>query len=328
MRYFYSSLTVTLVGILTSFWWGGWPALALTLMLSMLEISLSVDNAIVNASVLQKMNPKWQRRFITWGTFIAVFVVRFLIPLILVAVTSSLSIIEVINLALNNPKEYSEHLRDAHPAISSFGGLFLLLVFLSFILNQERKIYWFSFFERNFNRIGKFGPINILIASFVLLVLYNWVSDNEKMQVLYAGLLGIFIFTLINSLIEFLNKPSSLTITKNASLLGFIYLEILDASFSLDSVISAFAITRDLVIIFIGLAIGAIFVRSFTLYLTHRGTLKKYQYLEHGANYAIGALSIIMLLSLKFHIPELITGFVGISFILLALISSLWHNRK
>ena len=108
---------------------------------------------------------------------------------------------------------------------------------------------------------------------------------------------------------------------------GFLYLEVLDASFSFDGVIGAFAITSDVVIIMLGLAIGAMFVRSMTIYLVDKGTLDEFIYLEHGAHYAIGALAIIMLLSMKFHVPELVTGLIGIAFIGLAILGSLKYRK-
>ena len=100
------------------------------------------------------------------------------------------------------------------------------------------------------------------------------------------------------------------------------------AFFSFDGVIGAFAITSDVVIIMLGLAIGAMFVRSMTLYLVAKGTLDAYVFLEHGAHYAIGALAIIMLLSVKFHVPEIITGLIGIAFIGWALLASLKHRKQ
>ena len=101
----------------------------------------------------------------------------------------------------------------------------------------------------------------------------------------------------------------------------------LDASFSFDGVIGAFAITKDIVIIMIGLGIGAMFVRSMTVFLVRKQTLDSYVYLEHGAHYAIGILAVIMLASMKYHIPEIVTGFVGVVFIAAALWSSLRYRR-
>ncbi len=109
---------------------------------------------------------------------------------------------------------------------------------------------------------------------------------------------------------------------------GFLYLEVLDASFSFDGVIGAFAITNDVIIIMLGLAVGAMFVRSMTIFLVEKGTLDEFIYLGHGVHYAIGALAIIMLLSMRFHVPELVTGLIGIAFIGWALLASLKHRKQ
>ncbi len=111
-------------------------------------------------------------------------------------------------------------------------------------------------------------------------------------------------------------------------LAGFIYLEILDASFSFDGVIGAFALTGDIWLIALGLGVGALFVRSLTIFLVERGTLAKFRFLEHGAHYAIFFLGAIMLLKIHFHIGELVTGGIGFGFIAAAFLHSLWANKK
>ncbi|MGW1993508.1 DUF475 domain-containing protein, partial [Embleya sp. NPDC001921] len=108
----------------------------------------------------------------------------------------------------------------------------------------------------------------------------------------------------------------------------FLYLEVLDASFSFDGVVGAFAITQDLLMITLGLGIGAMYIRSLTVYLVRQGTLDDYVYLEHGAMYAIGALASILLVSIKWEIHEVITGLVGVGFIGVALVSSIMRNKR
>jgi len=103
---------------------------------------------------------------------------------------------------------------------------------------------------------------------------------------------------------------------------------VLDASFSFDGVIGAFAITNDVVIIMLGLAIGAMFVRSMTVFLVYKGTLQEFVYLEHGAHYAIGILALIMFASVHYHIPEWFTGLSGLAFILVSLWSSIRYRRR
>lgn len=322
---FLGSLIVALVGSLLAFWWGGFAALSLILMLSALEISISFDNAMLNAKVLHKMNPLWQARFLTWGILIAVFGVRLLLPIFIVSLITDLGFITILTLAIEDPKSYSEHLTQAHVALSSFGGMFLFMVFLSFLFNTQRSIYWLGLFEKKMSHLGQMKSIEIVIALVVLLLAQYFSGNVSAIEVFVPGIIGIILYVFIATLTDFLEKNQAVA---HAGLMGFIYLEILDASFSLDGIMGAFAITKDIILIVIGLTIGAIFVRSLTLFLVRKGTLQKYQYLEHGAHYAIGALAILMLLSLGMPIPEMITGFIGTSFILLSLISSILYNKK
>jgi hypothetical protein len=103
---------------------------------------------------------------------------------------------------------------------------------------------------------------------------------------------------------------------------------VLDASFSFDGVVGAFAISSDILQITLGLGIGAMYIRSLTVFLVRKGTLDDYVYLEHGAHYAIGALAVILLVGIKYHIPEIVTGLIGVAFIGLALGSSILRNRR
>ncbi|MBP9764271.1 MAG: DUF475 domain-containing protein [Gammaproteobacteria bacterium] len=318
MKHFKASIFIILLGLSAAFLWGGIHALALTLMLSVLEISLSFDNAVLNSSVLQKMDARWQHRFLTWGILIAVFVVRFLLPIIIVGFVTHLSLSDVFFLAIQKPSEYATLLEATKTTISSFGGIFLLLVFLSFLFDQKRDIYWLGSFEKKLNAIGKTKALHIILALVVLIGIQAFLPEPEKLPAIIAGSVGIILFVILNSLTTLLNR--NVTKVKHSGLIQFIYLEVLDASFSLDGVIGAFAITKDIVTILIGLIIGAIFVRSLTLFLVHKGTLNKYRFLEHGAHYAIGALAIIMLISTKIHVPETITGLIGVSFIGLSLL--------
>ncbi len=326
MKHFKVSFLVTFLGLLIAFFWGGVNALLLTVMLGILEISLSFDNAVINSSVLQKMDEKWQQRFLIWGILIAVFLVRFLLPVIIVAIVTHLGLIDILYLAIQNPTEYAKHLEATKTTISGFGGIFLLLVFLSFLFDQKRDIHWLGVLERKLNAIGRRGSLEIILALLVLLGIQAWLPDSEQLSMIIAGSVGIILFVILNSLTALLSR--SVTQTKHSGAIQFIYLEILDASFSLDGVIGAFAMTKDIIVILIGLGIGAIFVRSLTIFLVHKGTLNKYRFLEHGAHYAIGALAIIMLVSTKIHVSEIITGLIGVGFIGLSLLSSISHNRK
>jgi hypothetical protein len=315
------------------------PALWIAFVLGLLEISLSFDNAVVNASVLKTMDPFWQKMFLTIGILIAVFGMRLVFPIVIVAVMTGLSSSEVINLALNDAEQYGEILTSAYPMIAAFGGAFLLMVFFKFAFDHEREIYWLSLFERPLAKLGKLESLEIILALTVVIVTAFSMPGDLRFDVMLAGVAGIILFVLISSLDGLFkmatgtaeeNTTGASDITKTVArngLMAFLYLEVLDASFSFDGVIGAFAITRDVVIIMLGLAIGAIFVRSITIDLVRRDALDQYIYLEHGAMYAIGVLAIIMFIGTKVHVPEVLTGCIGAAFIAAAFYSSLRHRR-
>jgi len=323
---FHFSFICCVIGLIIAYLWGGLTATAIASMLCIMEISLSFDNAIMNAAVLKTMNRKWQLRFLTWGIFIAVFGVRFLFPLLIVAVVAQLGLWEVSVLAFTKPDEYSRHLIESNISISAFGGMFLLLVFLSFLFNDHRDIHWLGKIERKLSQIGKLDAIEIIVASTILLIAVGFVPEVKQFQALASGIVGIILFTVITGLSHLLGNKQNSRLIQRSSAMSFLYLEVLDASFSFDGAVGAFAITKDVVIILIGLTIGALFVRSITLFLVQKRTLERYLYLEHGAHYAIGALAFIMLLSMRVHVPEILTGLIGVVFIGLALFSSIKHK--
>ncbi|ABB45120.1 Protein of unknown function DUF475 [Sulfurimonas denitrificans DSM 1251] len=339
MSYFKFSFIFTFIALLISLWWGyhlgGWSSalsmMLVTLILASMEVSLSFDNAVVNASILKTWDEYWKKLFLTVGILIAVFGMRLLFPLVIVAQTADMGILEVWNLALDNPVEYSSKLIAHHAEISAFGGVFLLLVFLNFMLDEEKNIHWIEIIEKKLGLLGKIEAISIFVSIVVLMFFATFVEEGQKLAVLNAGLWGIIVYVSVDILGFVLEKEDEKkhisSTVKKGSIGGFLYLEVLDASFSFDGVIGAFAITKDIVVIMLGLGIGAMFVRSITIYLVEKGTLDSYIYLEHGAHYAIGILAFIMLFGMKFHIPELFTGLVGVAFILLSLYSSIKYRR-
>ncbi|OOS19848.1 hypothetical protein B0682_07855 [Moraxella lincolnii] len=358
LKHFGFDIIFTLICLLVASWWGfshgGMAglitALSVTLMLAILEISLSFDNAVVNASVLKGWNAFWKKIFLTVGILIAVFGMRLVFPIVIVAVTADLGLMEVMQLALKQPDVYADKLNAHHAEISAFGGMFLLLVFLKFMFGDKEHL-WFAWLERQFLQFSSVDAIAIFVALCVLMLSLTLVDDSKQAVVLSAGVWGVLIYLAVSVLSALLegndnhdvhteNDTDANTGKQNhgtaglspailkGGMVGFVYLEILDASFSFDGVIGAFAITNDVIIIMLGLAIGAMFVRSMTIFLVDKGTLSEYVYLEHGAHYAIGALAIIMLLSARFHIPELVTGSIGIVFIGLSLWHSIAYNKK
>ncbi len=330
-REYYFSAAATAIGFALAYAWAGWQGLAICALLSIMEITLSFDNAVVNATVLKDMDEKWQQRFLTWGILIAVVGMRLLFPLLVVAFATGLHLWDVGALALENPQEYSRHVLDAHVQIGAFGGMFLLMVFLKFILDEHKDLHWLGVMEEKLSRLGKLESVEVIMALIILLFAQGLLDGEEAYHALTAGTVGVVLYVSVSSIAALLSGGSGHAATKTVAysgLMGFIYLQFLDASFSLDGVIGAFAISKDVVIIMLGLGIGAVFVRSMTIHLVHKGTLAHYVYLEHGAHYGIGALALIMLISMTHHIPEVVTGLVGLGFILMALWSSIKYNRK
>jgi len=309
----------------------------IALILGVLEVSLSFDNAVVNASVLKRMNQRWQHYFLTWGILIAVFGMRLVFPVMIVAVATGLEFINVAKMALQDPATYSQHLNNVHVQISAFGGMFLLMVFFSFILDDAKELHWLGKIEERIAKLGKLKAIEIILALGLLLVIQRWLPAEIRMDALVAGISGLILFVIVDSMDSLFEEEEQLVeegqvgltseVLKKAGIVSFIYLEVLDASFSFDGVIGAFAITQDVVIIMLGLAIGAMFVRSLTVYLVNKGALDDYVFLEHGAHYAIGVLAGIMLVSMRYHISEVVTGLVGAVLVALSVISSIRYNK-
>ncbi len=393
LRTFGWSFAVTVGCLVGALVLGGPAALVLVAILSVLEVSLSFDNAVVNATILVRMNAFWQKMFLTVGILIAVFGMRLVFPLVIVGVTAQLGPVEAVRLALaggsiDEPGTYAYVLHAAHPSIAAFGGMFLLLLFLDFVFS-DREIRWLTWFERPLARIGKLDQLSVVVALGSLTLAAELFAPDAG-TVMVSGALGMITYLLVNGLGRLFEAgshlprpdgddltgvrddvrqveealttprpdlarrsglapsdsapsdpapspdPASRSVQAGRSTVGvagraafflFLYLEVLDASFSFDGVIGAFAITQDIFIIATGLGVGAMYIRSITVYLVRKGTLSDYVYLEHGAHWAIGALAVILLVTIRHEVPEVVTGLVGVGFIGAAFVSSLVRNR-
>ncbi|MCR2834005.1 DUF475 domain-containing protein [Parerythrobacter lacustris] len=340
-RFYGFSIIFTVICLALGAWYG-WEStqtvggtlamLWIIVVLSVLEISLSFDNAVVNASVLKEMDEVWQRRFLTWGIAFAVFGMRIVFPLAIVAIAAGLGPIETINLSLNDPKEYERIVSSAHVGIAGFGGAFLAMVGLKFFFDQEKDIHWISVIERYLARFAALPAAEIAILLLILWGVSSLLTPDEALTFLVAGILGLVTFIAVEGISTILEMREEAARLQGAvvrsGLGGFLYLNILDASFSFDGVIGAFALSNNMVVIALGLSIGAMFVRSMTIHLVRQGTLAQYRFLEHGAFWAIIALGAIMLVSAKFHIPETITGLIGAVLIGFSLWWSVRYNRN
>lgn len=330
--FLFSAVMLLLSGVVGYVYHGTWggvlTTMFVTLVLSVLEVSLSFDNAVVNAKVLKQMTPVWQHRFITWGIAIAVFGMRVVFPLLIVGIVARLGPLEVIRLATFEPDEYARILTSARVVIAGFGGAFLAMVSLKYFFDHKKDVHWIRAIERPLSRMGRIEAVELGVVILGLYAISKFLPSAEASDFIVSGLFGLLTYILVDG-VAVLVKASEESIenAQRTSAALFVYLEVLDASFSFDGVIGAFALTHNLFTIAIGLGIGAMFVRSLTILLVERESLGTYRYLEHGAFYAIGALAVIMFLGTFVHVPEVVTGLIGVAFILVALWNSVAYNR-
>ncbi|MFN3863903.1 MAG: DUF475 domain-containing protein [Erythrobacter sp.] len=339
-RYYTFSLVFTVICLGLAAWYGFISAgtlagiaqvLWIVVILSVLEVSLSFDNAVVNASVLKEMDEVWQRRFLTWGIAFAVFGMRIVFPLAIVAIAANIGPIEALNLSLNNPAKYEELVSSAHIGIAGFGGAFLAMVGMKFFFDADKEVHWIGTIERALSKVSNLPAIEIAILLLAMWGISALLPVEEAHTFLVAGMLGLVTFIAVEAVSHWLEMREEAARMAGAvvrsGLGGFLYLNILDASFSFDGVIGAFALSNNMIVIALGLSIGAMFVRSMTVHLVKQGTLAEYRYLEHGAFWAIVVLGAIMLVSAVFHIPETITGLIGAILIGLSFWWSVRHQK-
>lgn len=340
-RYFKGSLAFTFICLALAVAYG-WSRIGtvsgtielvwIVVVLSILEISLSFDNAVVNAIVLKNMSEIWQRRFLTWGMLFAVFGMRIAFPLIIVAVAAGLGPFEAISLSLNQPQQYEAVVSSAHVGIAGFGGAFLALVGMRFFFDEEKDVHWIRWIEEQLSAVSTIRAVEMAVLLIALYAISLSLESHEALVFLTAGILGTVTFIAVEAVGTLLEiheaKQAAAGMVIRSGLGGFLYLNVLDASFSFDGVIGAFALSNNMIVIALGLSIGAMFVRSMTIMLVQRGTLDAYRYLEHGAFWAIIALAAIMLASARYAISETFTGLIGAILIVASLAWSVRYRNN
>jgi hypothetical protein len=310
----------------------GFGAVLTTIILIIIEITFSFDNAIINAKTLGTLSPFWQKLFLTLGIVIAIFGMRIIFPVVIVMITAHLPASEVIRLALRSPHEYAEKLHHAHTSIATFGGIFLLMLAVTFFLDDKRKITWLDTIEKPLQRLASWWMP--LVIGLVSLGVVAVLPSHHRSEVISSGLIGIVVFEALQLVIKLAEKLGGSASVKAGTKMGiaafatFIYLEILDASFSFDGVIGAFAITSSVILIAAGLGAGAVWVRSFTVLMVKRGTLDSYKYLEHGAHYTVLMLAALLLASILVEIPDAVSGIAGVVIIGLATRASITERNS
>lgn len=329
------SAVITLLAWATVGSFGGWLQLLTVMILTALEVTFSFDNAIVNSKLIQRLSPGWQRAFMTVGILVAVFVVRFALPIFIVQLTAGLGFGAVVDLAVHQPLLYQQHLTAAGPTIDAFGSVFLLMIGVSYFLDDEKDVHWIGWLESRLAPLGRFDNVPIFVMLCVAVVAFFTVEPAERSAVLAAAVIGVALHvgldlfgTAFDNSDDEEHRGKTATLVGAAALVMFVRLEVLDASFSFDGVIGAFAITTSVLVIMAGLGAGAMWVRSMTVHLVRTGTLAKYEFLEHGAHWAILFLGVVMMLKLYgVDLPEWLTGSLGIVFIGAALATSVSRQR-
>ncbi len=290
-------------------------SIAIVLGLVVFEVVNSVDNAVVNATVLKTMSVLWRKRFLLIGIVTSVFLVRFILPLIIVWISvPNISLPEMFLAFSGQSNIAAQAIEIQKPVILVFGGIFLLLLYFHWLFLEKKDPFYIERFLKE-----KWGAWFFAIAGLLLVLVLYLARANPTMML--AAAIGSAVFFLVYGLKETAEKSEEQLLVGGGSfsdLSKFVYLEVLDATFSFDGVVGAFAFTINLLLILIGLGIGALVVRQ----LTVKGidSISKYKYLKNGALTSIGFLGIFMLvesfgLELPSYLPTIVTFVViGVAF--------------
>ncbi|NHR05563.1 DUF475 domain-containing protein [Chromobacterium haemolyticum] len=337
LSYFTGSLLFSVVVLAATGWYGfqlGGPAMASSflvtaLVLAILETSVSFDNAVVNASVLQAMSSLWRKLFMTVGIAVAVFGMRILFPLLIVAVAGDTPLLEAFAIATREPLRYQQIMHDSHLMIMGFGATFLLMVVVEYFVKKEKDEHWLPAVEPLLARLGSVENAQSLIAILLIALVAAAIPAGQKVEFLSSCFWGYVVFMALHVFKQLFGGMDIQTAAAKNGLIGFVYLETLDASFSMDGVIAAFAITNNFWLIAAGLGIGAMFVRSMTILLVERNIIGQFKYLETSAFWAIAALVAIMFAAaLHVELGEVLTGLISVAIIGLGIVTSLPGRKR
>lgn len=289
--------------------------------LTLFEVISSIDNAVVNADVLATMSARWRHWFLLYGIIFAVFVVRGLLPLLIVYFSApGLSIGQAFTATFSSDAGVREIIERQAPILLAGGGIFLIFLFLHWLF-LETKRYAF-FLERHIHHNYSFWFYSV---SAVLLLVTVWLTIKINPLIALGTVVGSTAFFIVSGFKKNAEeKEKQLEKGNMTDLSKILYLELIDATFSIDGVLGAFAFTLSIPLILIGNGLGAILVR----YLTVHGvaTVRKYAYLKNGAMYSIGFLGLIMLSeSLGYHVYSWISPLV--TFLVVGLFLYLSHKE-
>lgn len=272
--------------------------------LALFETVASIDNAIINAQVLSTMGQQARRWFLLWGILVAVFVVRGLLPWAIVwAVSPSLGPIGALTATFSSDLGVTAAIEASAPMLLIAGGIFMVFLFFYWLFLEPK--YYGLIGERFFQRQGVwfYAIVSILLAIIV------WFALKLNPLMAFGAVLGSTAFFLTHGFKENAEKQEKELAKKGGNLTDtskVFYLMVIDATFSLDGVLGAFAFTLSVPLILLGNGLGAIVVRQFTVHNIER--IKKYVFLKNGAMYSILGLGVIMILeSFGFDIPSFVS---------------------
>lgn len=267
--------------------------------LVLFETVSSIDNAVINAEVLSTMGQKAKRWFLTWGLFLAVFLMRGILPLLIVwAANPSLGPMGALTATFSNDPHVIEAIEASAPILFMGGGVFLLFLFFHWLFLEEKNFGLVG--ERFIQRQGVwfFAIVSILLAVIV------WFSLQQNAMVAFGAVVGSTVFFITHGFKQNAEaQEKKLMNSGRSDISKILYLEAIDASFSIDGVLGAFAFTLSVPLILLGNGIGALILRYLTVSNIDR--IKRYAYLKNGAMYSIAVLGTIMILDgFGFHIPN------------------------
>jgi hypothetical protein len=298
-----------------------------TLGLVVFEVITSIDNAVINAEVLGTMSERARRWFLTWGIFFAVFLIRGLLPWLIVwAAAPSLGPVGAWNAALGGSQEAFETIERASPPLFALGGVFLVILALHWLFLEPKNYGMFGEEKIEQHGVWFFAVVSLIVATL------TWFALKWNDMVAFGVVAGSTVFFVVQGFRENAAKKEEEMVHSGASSSmsdwsKIFYLEVLDASFSIDGVLGAFAFTLSVPVILAGNGLGAIVVR----YLTVRGVdeVKRYRYLKNGAMYSILVLGLVMLAeAFGHHIPEWASPVVTFVVVGYFFAKSVNHNRR
>jgi len=300
-------------------------AILIVLGLALFESITSIDNAIINAEVLQGMQDRARRWFLTWGILIAVFGVRGLLPWLIVWVmTPGLGPLEAFTASLTGDPVALKAIQESSPVLLMGGGVFFIFLFFHWIFLEPKK-YGLSV-ERIFARQGAwfYAVVSVALTAIV------WFALDESPMLAFGAVVGSSAFFITHGFKRYAEEQEARLLSGEAHMSDIgkiLYLEVIDLTFSIDGVVGAFAFTLAVPLILLGNGIGAIVVRQLTVYGVER--IKKYVYLKNGAMYSVFVLGCVMLAhGFGHHVPEWLTPLATFVIVGYFFFKSRWQAKK